>query len=182
MASFGRLRWLLNTQFTDIMLHHSWCCASHSSKCSLLFCFQCQFLSPQLKLRNYWLHQDGWRVFIPPGFKWAYSVIYVINWFWKPTCILYNPTLILLWNLPSISFQYINMTDWGHYLGNESLAAPPGVVEAFDEESQELSPDQLPPSDDRGPLSSQTCIPVWVWSGRWPTVLIIISTYVENRC
>lgn len=143
-------------QFTDIMLHHSGCCASHFSKYSILFCFQCQFLCPQLKFHNYWLHQDGWRLFISPDFKWAYSIIYVINSFWKPTCISYNPTLILPWNLPSITLQYINMTDWDHYLGNESLAAPPGVVKAFDKERQELPPDQLPPSDNRGSLPTET--------------------------
>ena len=38
----------------------------------------------------------------------------------------------------------------GRYLGDESLAAPPGVVEALDEERQELAADQLPAGDDHG--------------------------------
>lgn len=61
-----------------------------------------------------------------------------------------NPTLILPCTPPSVTPQFINMTDWGHYLGNESLAAPPGVVETLDKERQELPPDQLPTGDDSG--------------------------------
>lgn len=40
----------------------------------------------------------------------------------------------------------------GCYLGNDSLAASPGIVEALDEERQELPPYQLPAGDDRGSL------------------------------
>lgn len=57
------------------------------------------------------------------------------------------------------------MTDWGHYLGNESLAAPSGVVEALDKERQELPTDQLPSGDDPGSLPIDTGVSVQVWSG-----------------
>lgn len=40
----------------------------------------------------------------------------------------------------------------GGYLGDDSLAAPPGIVEALDEERQELPPYQLPAGDDPGSL------------------------------
>lgn len=40
----------------------------------------------------------------------------------------------------------------GHYLSNEAFAAPACVVKAFDEEGQELSPDQFPSRDHTGAL------------------------------
>lgn len=49
---------------------------------------------------------------------------------------------------------------WGHYLGDDSLAAPAGVVEALDEERQELPPDQLPAGDDPGSLPADAGAPV----------------------
>lgn len=56
------------------------------------------------------------------------------------------------------------MTDGGHYLGDESLAAPPGVVEAFDKKCQELPPDQIPSGDDPGSLPAAG-LPIQVCSG-----------------
>lgn len=41
----------------------------------------------------------------------------------------------------SASLQFITATGRGHYLADDSLAAPAGVVEAFDEECEELPPD-----------------------------------------
>lgn len=121
----------------------------------LLRPFRFPQLFPQLSAPSRW---TTW--LFPRDLKWAYSIIYVINWFWKPTCILYDPTLILPRNPPTITLQFISMTDWGHYLGNESLAAPSGVVEALDEERQELPPDQLPSGDDPGSLPADTGVPV----------------------
>lgn len=59
-----------------------------------------------------------------------------------------------------VPLHFINMTDGGHYLGNESLAAPPGVVETLDEESQELPPDQLPSAEDRRAPPSDPGVPL----------------------
>lgn len=42
------------------------------------------------------------------------------------------------------------MGSWGDYLGDDSFAAPAGIVEALNEECQELPPDQLPAGDDPG--------------------------------
>lgn len=148
--------------FTDTTLHHPGRRRSHLS--TLIFCRQFRFLSQHFKPRNYWLHQDGW-VF-HPGFKWAHSITYAINWFWKLTCILRNPTLILPCNPTSITLQSINMTDWGHYLGNESFAAPSGVVEALNKERQELLSDQLPSGDDRGSPPAVTGALPYVWNRR----------------
>lgn len=57
------------------------------------------------------------------------------------------------------------MTDGGYYLSNESLAAPPGVVEALDKERQELPSDQIPSGDDPGSLPGDAGFPIQVWSG-----------------
>ena len=63
MASFGRYRWLLYVQFTDITLYHSGRWSSHFSNCLLSYCFQCRFLFREVKFPIRWLLEDGWRDF-----------------------------------------------------------------------------------------------------------------------
>lgn len=55
------------------------------------------FFSPSNKLNSpSWRLPSRWMTWLlPPDLKLAYSITYVINWFWKPTCISYDPTLIL---------------------------------------------------------------------------------------
>lgn len=63
----------------------------------------------------------------------------------------------------------------GRYLGNETLAAPPGVVEALDKERQELPPDQVRARDDPGSLPAGGGRPIQVWWGHEPIVFVIMS-------
>lgn len=57
------------------------------------------------------------------------------------------------------------MSGWGRYLGDESLAAPAGIVEALDEECQELPPYQLPAGDDPGSFPASDGTLVWLCRG-----------------
>lgn len=68
----------------------------------------------------------------------------------------------------------VGLADGGCYLGNQSLAAPPGVVEALDKERQELPPDQLPAGDDPGSLPADGGLPIQVWWGHEPIAFVIM--------
>lgn len=154
-------RWLLQMQLPDVTSLQT---LLFILQC-FMFCFHHRFLFKQLKTPTT-IDYTEMNVF-PPEFKWSHSIIYVTNRFWKPMCVFHT---ILLWSLPcnraSVTLQFINMTNGGHYLRNESLAAPSGVVKALDKECQKLPSDQLPPSDDHGSSSIDARTFPTIWHGQ----------------
>lgn len=68
----------------------------------------------------------------------------------------------------------------GHYLGDNSLAAAPGIVEALNEECQKLPPDQLPAGDDPGSFPAQDGVLVWLCRDINPAYSLSSLAYVKE--
>ena len=107
----------------------------------------CRFLLPQLKFHR--LNQDGRRASSLNDCTLSYLSLSDFEHVFPPI-------------LPCVSLHFITLTDGGQYLCDEALAAAAGVVEAFDEERKELSSNQLPPDNDRGPPPTEAGAPLEV--------------------